>query len=263
MSKNCNFKLKNKSILFTVLFLGINLVVQDTSGMFEEVKEYVNKFFSDSSQIESRAQVIDCPICFEGFDTLCKLDCGHEICSDCLNQMLNVSLKDSNTKTLHCFDALCKKDFTFKDLQKTRNNGQRLDRFREIKYREWQDKLGITPKASKASSASVAADKQSEEDRQSEEWKRLNAKECPKCKSPIQKIYGCNHMTCGKSSCKHQFCWICMSNWESSHYKCTLNNPASNDPVLNFSVRGFVCGCFALFSMYITPKVVSAYCDLQ
>ena len=35
-----------------------------------------------------------------------------------------------------------------------------------------------------------------------------NRKICPKCKTPIEKIAGCNHMTC--SECKSHMCWLCL-----------------------------------------------------
>jgi len=35
-----------------------------------------------------------------------------------------------------------------------------------------------------------------------------NRKICPKCKTPIEKIDGCNHMTC--SGCKSHMCWLCL-----------------------------------------------------
>ncbi|CAF4268664.1 unnamed protein product, partial [Rotaria sordida] len=34
-------------------------------------------------------------------------------------------------------------------------------------------------------------------------------KECPKCHTNIEKNGGCNHMTCRKPGCGHEFCWLC------------------------------------------------------
>jgi len=47
-------------------------------------------------------------------------------------------------------------------------------------------------------------------------------KDCPKCNVPIEKNLGCYHMTCTSTTCKHQFCWICLSDWQSSHYSCAV-----------------------------------------
>jgi len=55
-----------------------------------------------------------------------------------------------------------------------------------------------------------------EADARYEEWVRANAKRCPKCKSPIEKNGGCNHMTCKK--CSHEFCWLCMEDYKSGHF---------------------------------------------
>jgi len=55
-------------------------------------------------------------------------------------------------------------------------------------------------------------------------WILANTKSCPRCGSRIEKNQGCNHMTC--SSCKHEFCWICMGDWSDhgastgGYYKC-------------------------------------------
>ena len=58
-------------------------------------------------------------------------------------------------------------------------------------------------------------------------WIMTNSKPCPGCKKPIQKDKGCNHMTC--TSCRNEFCWVCMGDWRSLHgpdtggfYKCNL-----------------------------------------
>ncbi|GIY51879.1 ATP-dependent RNA helicase DEAH12, chloroplastic [Caerostris extrusa] len=41
-------------------------------------------------------------------------------------------------------------------------------------------------------------------------WQKTNVqcKQCPKCKTAIEKIAGCNRMRC--STCKISFCWICL-----------------------------------------------------
>ena len=39
------------------------------------------------------------------------------------------------------------------------------------------------------------------------EGKSMQFWPCPACKTPSEKISGCNKMTCGK--CKVSFCWVC------------------------------------------------------
>ncbi|CAF3540283.1 unnamed protein product [Rotaria sp. Silwood1] len=42
-------------------------------------------------------------------------------------------------------------------------------------------------------------------------WIRKYSKKCPLCHSFIEKISGCDHMTC--TICKHQFCWQCFADY--------------------------------------------------
>jgi hypothetical protein len=46
-------------------------------------------------------------------------------------------------------------------------------------------------------------------------YKKKNTKNCPKCKAPIEKIGGCDHMTCknGFGGCGHGFCWLCLEDY--------------------------------------------------
>ncbi|KAK8810557.1 hypothetical protein WA158_007132 [Blastocystis sp. Blastoise] len=61
-----------------------------------------------------------------------------------------------------------------------------------------------------------------------------NVKPCPKCKIPIYKNVGCNHMICRK--CKYQFCWMCMEEWSShrsdelkGYYTCKKYQTSNDD----------------------------------
>ena len=48
-------------------------------------------------------------------------------------------------------------------------------------------------------------------DKEFEEWLRgdpKNRKRCPKCSSPIEKMFGCNHIPCRQ--CRAHICWFCL-----------------------------------------------------
>ncbi|XP_044955916.1 probable E3 ubiquitin-protein ligase ARI7 [Hordeum vulgare subsp. vulgare] len=53
---------------------------------------------------------------------------------------------------------------------------------------------------------------------ESTNWVLANTKLCPKCRRPIEKNTGCNHMTC-RDPCGHQFCWICLADYRG-HTTC-------------------------------------------
>eukprot|EP00127_Corallochytrium_limacisporum_P005775 Clim_evm154s210 gene=Clim_evmTU154s210 len=61
------------------------------------------------------------------------------------------------------------------------------------------------------------------DDSETANWIAAHTKECPKCKTTIEKNGGCNHMTCRSPTCKYEFCWVCCGPWEphgSSWYNC-------------------------------------------
>jgi len=45
----------------------------------------------------------------------------------------------------------------------------------------------------------------------SNKWLASRSKPCPKCRAPIERTEGCNHMCCRK--CRHNFCWVCLDEW--------------------------------------------------
>jgi hypothetical protein len=42
----------------------------------------------------------------------------------------------------------------------------------------------------------------------------LGIKDCPKCETPLEKISGCNHITC--EACKAHICWVCLATFPDS-----------------------------------------------
>ncbi|XP_040261799.1 E3 ubiquitin-protein ligase RNF14-like isoform X1 [Bufo bufo] len=63
------------------------------------------------------------------------------------------------------------------------------------------------------------------EEMESMDWLEQNSKCCPRCGTHIQKIDGCNKMTC--TGCKQYFCWICMSSLSRGNPYLHFNDPAS------------------------------------
>jgi len=57
------------------------------------------------------------------------------------------------------------------------------------------------------------------------EWIEENTKQCPKCKEPIEKASGCNHMTC---RCRHQFCKFSFGSLKSTGWLCLGPHPNCN-----------------------------------
>ena len=75
-------------------------------------------------------------------------------------------------------------------------------------------------------------------------WFESNTKPCPRCKMPIQKNDGCNHMTCTPpGGCGHEFCWMCLGPW-SEHgngtggfYQCNVFDESKANAALD-DLRG-------------------------
>ena len=57
------------------------------------------------------------------------------------------------------------------------------------------------------------------------EWLESNAKQCPNCSASIEKLDGCNKMTCTK--CRCYFCWMCFAVLSRSNPYLHFNDPKS------------------------------------
>uniref|UniRef100_A0A6G1RZZ8 RBR-type E3 ubiquitin transferase n=1 Tax=Hypotaenidia okinawae TaxID=2861861 RepID=A0A6G1RZZ8_9GRUI len=63
------------------------------------------------------------------------------------------------------------------------------------------------------------------EEMESKEWLEKNSKSCPCCGTPIEKLDGCNKMTC--TGCMQYFCWLCMGSLSRMNPYRHFNDPAS------------------------------------
>ncbi|CAO2036911.1 unnamed protein product [Urochloa humidicola] len=72
-------------------------------------------------------------------------------------------------------------------------------------------------------------------DAETANWVLANTKLCPKCRRPIEKNQGCNHMTC-RAPCHHQFCWLCLDPY-NNHRHCSRYNYNAEEDAQGKAVR--------------------------
>ncbi|KAM3664443.1 E3 ubiquitin-protein ligase RNF14 isoform 2-T7 [Ammospiza maritima maritima] len=63
------------------------------------------------------------------------------------------------------------------------------------------------------------------EEMESEKWLVKNSKSCPCCRTPIEKLDGCNKMTC--TACMQYFCWVCMRSLSRTNPYQHFDDPSS------------------------------------
>ncbi|KAL5638029.1 hypothetical protein ACGC1H_002334 [Rhizoctonia solani] len=79
-----------------------------------------------------------------------------------------------------------------------------------------------------------------------EDYIESHTKQCPHCSRPIEKITGCDHMTCLRPwGCGHEFCWTCLADYrtifrEGNH----RHNPDCMYHTGNRSSSSIQTGCF-------------------
>lgn len=82
-------------------------------------------------------------------------------------------------------------------------------------------------------------------------WKEMWSKQCPKCKSAIEKNGGWPHMTCQK--CSYEFCW----NWMGDYHN---HNSATCTKIATGKFNTFLIG-FALLMLLAVKVIFTAGLD--
>lgn len=191
---------------------------------------------------------------------LATLQCQHIYCRDHLEQLVNTAITDNNTNDLKCPNEHCndpannrlRRKLNIHDIHTiTNNNNHMRDAILGIMRREWftantkqcptpdcgyvfMNEQNIAqeircPQCRHEYCASCLIEHEEdmtceqalgERDHATGAWINNNTKQCPRCHTNIEKNGGCNHITCTRQACRHEFCWVCLNRWNNNHYNC-------------------------------------------
>ena len=186
----------------------------------------------------------ECPVCMSEPENALSLECGHSYCKDCFQGQCKAA--DSSSIPLKCFgdQGKCGQPITlldlggnlpsesFEALLSISFDGHLQKHPDEYQYCPSPDCPMIytvttdgTTKSCPACMTTICTTCQtvnhdgitceesrymvSDDYKAFQTWKMENdARDCPGCKTAIEKISGCNHMECG--NCRAHICWFCM-----------------------------------------------------
>ena len=141
-----------------------------------------------------------------------------EFCKEC-----GVFVFRENDNSMFCNG--CYKNYCYQCSAEPFHEKQTCLQFENEKYKK--ELIKPKPLKTNATLEQKIQYKKNKEEYNNKIWKINNTKECPKCKTSIEKYGGCLHMECQK--CKYQFCWKSLKSWvicrktnhpEELNYKC-------------------------------------------
>lgn len=220
------------------------LIVRGTEEQFRWVVRYMSSQ-SNSTPARNhggrRTKSTRCPICLDTTINGVTLDCGHGVCKECLIRYMH-SAHSSRAFPLKCLgdDNRCTEVLPLSICQRLLGKEQfvRLAEasfFTYIQMRPqefhycptpdcpqiYRDAPGrilqcpsclvfICPSCHKVQHDGVECSQSNElGERLFNEWREQhNVKRCPSCSANIEKVAGCNHLTC--ASCGTHICWECL-----------------------------------------------------
>lgn len=188
----------------------------------------------------------DCVVCWTSEDDSWKTKCGHVYCKDCFSSQCSSS---DGSDGIRCHGSDCEHIFSLAELQEMlpfKNFEDLLQvafetyiRTRPTKFHHCPTPdcpqvyrvttngdtfLCTTCLSAICTSCNVVShdgmtcaeykDLSSEGTKAFHKWKKEHdVRDCPVCKSPIEKSFGCNHMECRQ--CNSHMCWFCMKVFET------------------------------------------------
>ncbi|CAF1323857.1 unnamed protein product [Rotaria sp. Silwood1] len=174
------------------------------------------------------------------------------ICDNCVYQHVKEAMNKMCTDDVHCPELNCRIDFKYSTVQKILSNNRdrglldkyerfvfhrQLEKMREfiwcahecgmgqLNEGEHRNNIVTCVKCYKKTCFTHKTEwhqgltctqydaVKNPELQASQRWIAQNCKKCPKCSYRIEKVDGCDHMTCGK--CHYEFCWSCLADYEA------------------------------------------------
>ncbi|KAI6192251.1 RBR-type E3 ubiquitin transferase [Aphelenchoides bicaudatus] len=213
-------------------------------------------------------QIDNCNVCFEENVPLIGLSCSHKFCGECWEMHLKSKIEDERNWMINCMEDECGGLLCEDTIRRMTTDNDLFQQYRELTAEsfiqvsdlvKWcpgsdckrairiNDPECLGVKCSCLKSFCIGCDleenhdpisckrfeqwkNKSHEDNASLVWINQNSKKCPLCKAPIEKSGGCNHMTCRITSCRHEFCWLCLEPWRH-HRACNQFTENRADPM--------------------------------
>ena len=90
-------------------------------------------------------------------------------------------------------------------------------------------------------------------------WQKSNkAKRCPNCKAYIEKVDGCNHITC--TYCYYEWCWICGNKYNYDHFTNISSSCYGLQYANNNCYSNRFCRILSKIGIFILKILVVIFC---
>lgn len=222
--------------------------------------ELAAEMLINSSYINNQNQ--SCTICqtTTNDNYINLIDCSDIFCKNCLKNYVTIRIEEGQVLTMPCPNHDCKgqieeriiklliSENLFEKYQKFKNN-EELSKNPYLRWCPKPDCTGSDVGSIEKQQLTCDACKfefcyycqeawhgnskcKFEADKQMDVWaKRFGIKICPNCRRKVEKLMGCDHMTCTK--CRYEWCWLCGEKYSGSHYEnCEVRLLLKRDPKL-------------------------------
>lgn len=193
----------------------------------------------------------DCCVCWTPAEDPVSTKCGHTYCGDCFENLCEAAFTSNEAQTRVACKGngdQCKSTFSLEELEDTLSM-EAMENLLELSfkshiaknplkfrycptpncdmiYRVGTARMHTCPRCvlmtctschSPGGHAGMSCNEykaQGSSDANNKLMRSLGIKECPRCKTAIEKTEGCNHMICG--GCRIHICWKCLETFSAS-----------------------------------------------